>query len=73
MKLLKSITDEQSKFVKIEGLINVSMNVLFDSELEARFIEAIRRYKGGDCLPVLRKQLVNKKPGYFSRFFVSSK
>ena len=44
---------------------NVSVNVLFESELEARFIEALRRVRKNDQPVTMCKELVNGKPGYF--------
>ena len=40
---------------------------LFDSELEARFIEALRRSKTADGKVELRNQVVHGKPGYFMK------
>ena len=51
-----------------EGLSAIRLNSNFESELERRFIEAIRLYSGqvyGGKRPQLRKDIVNGRPGYY--------
>ena len=63
--LLSNIIKHRDKFVKIDNLKSVQVNALFDSELEARFVEALRKSHRADRPVILKKELVNKKPGYF--------
>ena len=46
-------------------LKDIKINSLFDSELEARFIEALRRVQSEELPVTLKKEVVNGKPGYF--------
>lgn len=62
--LLSEIMCYRDRMVKTENLRNVSMNAVFGSELEARFIEAFRRLRRDDLTVALTKELVNGKPGY---------
>ncbi|MBW4523225.1 MAG: DEAD/DEAH box helicase [Scytolyngbya sp. HA4215-MV1] len=51
-----------------EGLSAIRLNSNFESELERRFIEAIRRYSGKvyeGASPILRKEIVNGRTGYY--------
>ncbi len=51
-----------------EGLSAIRLNSNFESELERRFIEAIRRYSGEvyqGSTPLLRKDIINGKAGYY--------
>ncbi|OUC15160.1 MAG: RNA helicase [Alkalinema sp. CACIAM 70d] len=46
----------------------IRLNSNFESELERRFIEAVSRYKGTiyqGVPPILRKDIVNGRPGYY--------
>jgi DEAD/DEAH box helicase domain-containing protein len=65
-ELLKEILEQREHLVPIEGLKGISVNALFDSELEARFIEALRRIKVGDQSAKLVKKMLpaSGKPGY---------
>ena len=65
MELLSSLLRQKERLVKTDTLKNVKVNVLFDSELEARFIEALRRFRGPELDVALTKEVVNGKPGYF--------
>lgn len=67
IELLSSILREKDHLVKTDTLKNVKVNVLFDSELEARFIEALRRVRNPDLDVSLTKEVVKGKPGYFLR------
>lgn len=65
VQLLCDILEHRQQMVKTDTLSRVPVNVLFDSELEGRFLEALRRARS-EALPVeLTKELVNGKPGYF--------
>ncbi|MDO9528357.1 MAG: DEAD/DEAH box helicase [Syntrophales bacterium] len=65
IELLSEILKHRDNLVKTETLRNVHVNALFDSELEVRFIEALRRTRMDDLPVTLSKELVNGKPGYF--------
>lgn len=66
VEVLSDILQYRDALVKVPTLRNVPVNALFDSELEARFIEALRRTGPDEDVPVsLSKELVNGKPGYF--------
>ncbi|HDZ24841.1 MAG TPA: DEAD/DEAH box helicase, partial [Desulfobacteraceae bacterium] len=67
IELLSSILEHKNQLVKTDTLKSIKVNVLFDSELEARFIEALRRMRRENKDITLSKELVNGKPGYFMR------
>lgn len=51
-----------------EGLSAIRLNSNFESELERRFIEAIRQYSGkayGGAAPQLRNDIINGRAGYY--------
>lgn len=48
-----------------QGLSGVPLNSLFDSVLEQRFIEALRRYCYQEQPTIVRKEIVRGKEGYF--------
>jgi DEAD/DEAH box helicase domain-containing protein len=51
-----------------EGLSAIRLNSNFESELERRLIEAIRRYSGKvyeGAAPILRKDIINGRAGYY--------
>ncbi|MBW1895602.1 MAG: DUF1998 domain-containing protein, partial [Deltaproteobacteria bacterium] len=64
INLLSKIADYRDRLVKIDTVSSISINTLFDSELEARFIEALRRGKPGGQPAVLSKDVVHGKPGW---------
>lgn len=65
INLLTKISDSKDKLIKIDTVSNISVNTLFDSELEARFIEALRRGQPGGKPVVLNKHIVHGKPGWY--------
>ncbi|MCK5232619.1 MAG: DUF1998 domain-containing protein, partial [Desulfobulbaceae bacterium] len=65
VELLAEILRNREKLVKTETLRNINLNALFDSELEARFVKALRRSRTTNLPVLLKKELVNGKPGYF--------
>lgn len=71
IELLSNIINLEDKLIKTDNLDNIEMNSLFDSELEARFIEALRRLHTKDNPVKVEKQIVASKPGYF--FSIGSK
>ena len=71
IELLSALVTHWSKLKETsQPLSAIRLNSNFESELERRFIEAIKRYKGkiyqGDA-PTLRKDIVNGHPGYYLR------
>ncbi|MDY0361726.1 MAG: DEAD/DEAH box helicase [Desulforegulaceae bacterium] len=71
IELLSNIINLEDKLVKTDNLENIELNSLFDSELEARFIEALRRFHSKENPVKVEKQIVSSKPGYF--FSIGSK
>jgi DEAD/DEAH box helicase domain-containing protein len=65
MRLLSHIVDRKDALVKTDSLKKISLNALFDSELEARFIEALRRSKFENQPVSLKQDIVNGKPGWY--------
>lgn len=64
ISLLSSIADNRDRLIEIDSVSSISINTLFDSELEARFIEALRRGKPGGQPAVLTKDVIHGKPGW---------
>ena len=65
VELLSDILQYRESLIETDNLKNVQVNALFDSELESRFIEALRRIRSDQIAITLSKELVNGKPGYF--------
>lgn len=64
--LLTKILEHRDRLVSIKSLEEVSVNALLDSNLEAGFIEILRRCGRQLELPVVLKlDVVNNKPGYY--------
>lgn len=72
IRLLKSILSGKEKLTKIEKLGSIPVNTLFDSELEARFVEAISRMGNDSRKVTVPKALVNDKEGYILKINDSS-
>ncbi|MDZ7697617.1 MAG: DUF1998 domain-containing protein [Deltaproteobacteria bacterium] len=62
--LLDDIVKHRGNLGRIDTLKHIQVNALFDSELEARFVEALQRSRGDDRPVNLSKSVVNGKPGY---------
>lgn len=62
--ILSDILSYEDKLIQVENLRNVTLNVLFDSKLEAMFIEALGKVDSGKDKAILTKKPVNGKPGY---------
>ena len=62
--ILESILDHVQDLEAVEGLDKVKVNPVLESELEARFIEALRRMRIDGQTPGVRHDLVQGKPGY---------
>jgi DEAD/DEAH box helicase domain-containing protein len=65
IRLLSDIVSNKDKMVKTESLKNISVNALFESELEARFIEALRKIKIENRTVSLKPEIMRGKPGYY--------
>ena len=62
--MLNAILEQAEDLREVDGLRSVKVNPLFESELEARFIEALGRVEV-DGKPVrLRQDIVAGKPGF---------
>ena len=64
MALLAKILDHATDIEAVEGLAKVDVNALVESELEARFLEALRRTEVDGEKARVRQDLVAGKPGY---------
>ena len=64
MALLAKILDHAEDLEAVEGLAKVDVNALVESELEARFLEALRRTEVDGEKVRVRHDLVAGKPGY---------
>ena len=65
IELLAEILSYKDNLVKTGNIRDISMNTYIESELEARFIGALKK-EGSKALPIqLKNDLVNGKPGYF--------
>lgn len=62
--LLRSILSGQKNIKEIKKLDTVKTNVIFDSELEAAFIEAIRRCRNDSLDVSVNSEILNGKEGY---------
>ncbi len=65
IELLSDILKFKNRLTPTDTIRNMPVNALFDSELEARFIEALQRAHQEHLEVSLEKDLVNGKPGYF--------
>jgi DEAD/DEAH box helicase domain-containing protein len=66
--LLGAILDAWDKLKRTDRLDTVRLNRLFDSELEAAFLEALRRKLQNEPERYLTPNVVNGKAGYYLRF-----
>ncbi|MCK5664482.1 MAG: DUF1998 domain-containing protein, partial [Thiotrichaceae bacterium] len=64
VELLTNILDNSDNFEEVETISAIKVNPAFDSELEARFIEAIRRL-GNQSGIKIQQQVINGKAGHF--------
>ena len=65
LRLLTLILENRGDLKEIGRLNSIRMNKLIESELEARFIEALRRPRLGQPEWQLSTQVVNSKQGYY--------
>ena len=64
-QMLADILEYRERMIRVDSIADIKINALFDSELEARFIEALRQVQIDGQAAQLSKQIVNGKPGYF--------
>lgn len=67
LDLLNAILAHRGNLVPTERIQSISTNALYESELEARFVEALRRTNVGGTRLEVRPQLVRGKPGHYVR------
>ena len=65
IELLSEILRYRDRLRETTGLKHLSVGGLFDSELEMRFVEALRRAHSNERPVQLRRELVNGRPGFF--------
>ncbi|NCC60076.1 MAG: DEAD/DEAH box helicase [Verrucomicrobiae bacterium] len=65
ISMLEEILVQKDQIEEVSSVEDISVNALFESELEARFIEALRRSKVSGRPIDLRSQMVRGKSGYF--------
>lgn len=64
IELLSQIVEKKDSFEKTTSLKTVSLSSLFDSELEERFIDNLKKPRIGQTPPELSSKTVNGRPGY---------
>jgi DEAD/DEAH box helicase domain-containing protein len=65
LDLLRSILDNWDKLKTTDRLETIRLNRLLESELEASFLEALRRVREGEATRGLSPQVVNGKQGWY--------
>lgn len=65
IRLLSDIVSRKDLLIVTDSLKKIKIGVLFDSELEARFIEALRRSKYKGEATLMKNDIVNAKPGWY--------
>jgi DEAD/DEAH box helicase domain-containing protein len=66
VSILKAILSRQQTLKPSDtSLSGVKLNALFDSVLEQRFIEALRRYRYREEPTIVRREIIHGKAGYF--------
>ncbi|MDY6988932.1 MAG: DEAD/DEAH box helicase [Thermodesulfobacteriota bacterium] len=65
IELLAEILSYRDTLVKTKNITDIPFNTLIESELEARFIGALKLYRSAALPLMLKNDLVNGKPGYF--------
>ncbi len=65
MDLLKALLDNAQHLKVTDRIDHIRLNSLLESELEGRFIEAVRRWADGHGDARMSQQVVNGKPGWY--------
>ncbi|SKA67968.1 DEAD/DEAH box helicase [Desulfobaculum bizertense] len=68
MRVLSGILKHQDALVETSELRSVSLGALFESQLELRFIEALRRQNSPERKVVLQRQVIHGREGFFLEF-----
>ena len=68
IEILAAILEHGRNLERVESLDKVEVSALLESQLEARFIEALRRIEIDGETPRIRHDLVQGKPGYVLKF-----
>jgi DEAD/DEAH box helicase domain-containing protein len=63
--MLSEILGFRDDLVKTDDIRNISFNTFIESELEARFLGALKLYRSAALPLMLKNDLVNGKSGYF--------
>ncbi|RMD66186.1 DUF1998 domain-containing protein, partial [Candidatus Parcubacteria bacterium] len=63
--LLTEILEAGDRFEPVDTIGDIMVNPLHESELEVRFIEALKRSEAAGHHLTVRPEVVNGKPGYF--------
>ena len=64
IELLDLILEHAPKLKEVKGLHEVRRPGLLESQLEERFVEALRRSSEGGASPRVRRDLIRGRPGY---------
>ena len=67
VEMLSDILSFKGSLVQTDTISRISINSLLDSELEAKFIEALRISSDEQRSISVKKDIVNGKPGYFMK------
>ncbi|MDA3791539.1 MAG: DEAD/DEAH box helicase [Desulfobacula sp.] len=65
IELLAEILSYRDNLVKTGNINDISFNTFIESELEARFLGALKLYRSAALPLMIKNDLVNGKPGYF--------
>ena len=65
IELLAEILSYRDNLVKTGNINDISFNTFIESELEARFLGALKLYRSPALPLMIKNDLVNGKPGYF--------
>ncbi|MBF0452787.1 MAG: DEAD/DEAH box helicase [Candidatus Magnetomorum sp.] len=65
VEMLAEILTYRDKLVKTENIREIPINTFLESELESRFLGALKQYRSSALPLSLSNDLVNGKPGYF--------
>lgn len=65
IEMFAEILSYRENLVKTENIRDISFNTFIESELEARFLGALKLYRSAALPLMLKNDLVNGKPGYF--------
>lgn len=65
IEMLAEILRYRDRLVKTGNINDISFNTFIESELEARFLGALKLYRSASLPLMIKNDLVNGKPGYF--------